>query len=159
MSENEKPTKVLFVCMGNICRSPTAHAVFNKKVKSTQLVVEVESAGTINHHVGDPPDKRAIQHGSERGYDFSGLTARHVQDGDFEYYDLILVMDKDNLKDLFKRCPEQYQHKVQLFLKYADTFQNVEEVPDPYFGGAKGFEFVLDLIENASDGLIKQLER
>lgn len=148
---------VLFVCLGNICRSPTAHAVFRQKVKETALNVEIDSAGTAAYHVGAKPDDRSAKHGKNRGYDFSKLLARAVSLQDFEHYDYILAMDKQNLKDLLELCPIEHQHKVQLFLDYANNYPDQNEVPDPYYGGARGFEFVLDLVEDACDGLIKHL--
>lgn len=150
---------VLFVCLGNICRSPTAHAVFRQKVQDTKLSIEIDSAGTAGYHVGAKPDKRSIKHGKKRGYDFSNLAARAVKTADFEHYDYILAMDAQNYKDLMKKCPSDFQHKVHLFLDFANNYPNQNEVPDPYYGGEKGFEFVLDLVEDASDGLIKHLEK
>lgn len=148
---------VLFVCLGNICRSPTAHAVFRQKVTQTDLNVEIESAGTAGYHIGAKPDPRSAEHGKLRGYDFSNLFARAVADEDFGHYDFILAMDKQNYQDLMDRCPAEYQHKVQLFLEFANSYPNQNEVPDPYYGGKKGFELVLDLVEDACDGLIKHI--
>lgn len=150
---------VLFVCLGNICRSPTAHAVFRQKVQNTKLSIEIDSAGTAGYHEGAKPDKRSIKHGKKRGYDFSNLAARAVKSADFEHYDYILAMDAQNYKDLMKKCPSDFQHKIHLFLEFANNYPNQNEVPDPYYGGEKGFEFVLDLVEDASDGLIKHLEK
>lgn len=154
-----KSTSVLFVCLGNICRSPTAHAVFRQKLKATKLDVILDSAGTAGYHIGATPDKRSIKHGENRGYDFSDLFARAVIDDDFEFYDHILVMDKANYQDLMARCPKNYQHKINLFLNYATNHPDYDEVPDPYYGGDQGFETVLDLIEDASDGLINTLSK
>ncbi|GHB74294.1 protein-tyrosine-phosphatase [Psychrosphaera saromensis] len=154
-----KSTSVLFVCLGNICRSPTAHAVFRQKLKATKLDVVLESAGTASYHIGATPDKRSIKHGQARNYDFSNLFARAVIDDDFEFYDHILVMDNANYQDLMARCPEIYQHKINLFLNYATNHPDYDEVPDPYYGGDQGFETVLDLIEDASDGLINTLSK
>ena len=150
---------VLFVCLGNICRSPTAHAVFRQKVQDTKLSIEIDSAGTAGYHEGAKPDKRSIKHGKKRGYDFSNLAARAVKSADFEHYDYILAIDAQNYKDLMKKCPRDFQHKIHLFLDFANNYPNQNEVPDPYYGGEKGFEFVLDLVEDASDGLIKHLEK
>lgn len=152
-------TSVLFVCLGNICRSPTAHAVFRQKVAQTSLDVEIESAGTSAYHEGSKPDPRSVAAGQKRDYDFSGISSRKIRDEDFEFYDYILAMDNDNLKSLLRRCPPEYSHKVMLFLTFSEQYKDVEEVPDPYYGGAAGFEFVLDLIEEASDGLIQQLHK
>ena len=148
---------VLFVCLGNICRSPSAHAVFRQKVKETALNIEIDSAGTAGYHTGAKPDSRSAQHGEKRGYDFSKLSVRAVSLQDFDHFDYILAMDEQNLKDLLERCPIEHQNKVQLFLDYAINYPNQNEVPDPYYGGARGFEFVLDLVEDACDGLIKHL--
>ena len=154
-----KNTSVLFVCLGNICRSPTAHAVFRQKLKQTKLDVTLESAGTAGYHIGATPDKRSVKHGKKRNYDFSNLFARAVIDDDFEFYDHILVMDKSNYQDLMAKCPEIYQSKINLFLDYATNYPDYDEVPDPYYGGEQGFETVLDLIEDASDGLINYLSK
>ena len=148
---------VLFVCLGNICRSPTAHAVFRQKVRETALDVVIDSAGTAGYHIGATPDNRSVAHGKKRGYDFSQLFARAVKIDDFAHYDHILAMDIQNYQDLMNQCPVEYQHKVQLFLDFANNYPNQNEVPDPYYGGEQGFEFVLDLVEDASDGLINHL--
>ena len=152
-----QPLSVLFVCLGNICRSPTAHAVFRQKLQQTALNVEVDSAGTAGYHVGAAPDKRSAAHGAKRGYDFSQLFARAVTEDDFEHFDYVLAMDAQNYQDLMNKCPVEHQHKVQLFLHFANNYPNQNEVPDPYYGGEQGFEFVLDLVEDASDGLINHL--
>ena len=147
--------KVLFVCLGNICRSPTAEAVFRHKAKLAGLDVFIDSAGTGGWHRGELPDPRARETGEARGYSFEGQTARPVESEDFEDFDLILAMDQKNHSELLARAPAQTKQKVRLFLSYGNS--NVTEVPDPYYGGPRGFENVLDLIENASDGLIKTL--
>lgn len=148
---------VLFVCLGNICRSPTAHAVFRQKVKDAGILVEIESAGTSAYHEGAKPDPRSIAAGKKRNYDFSGIESRKIRDEDFEHYDYILAMDNDNLASLLNQCPSEYQHKVKLFLTFAENYGDTDEVPDPYYGGAAGFELVLDLIEDASKGLLQAL--
>ena len=145
---------ILFVCMGNICRSPSAEAVFRQKAKALSLTID--SAGTIGSHAREKPDHRAQKAGVARGYSFDKIKARKVTEKDFSSFDLILAMDEQNVKDLMKVAPSAYQHKVQLFLDYADNFED-HEVPDPYYGGARGFQYVLDLVEDASDGLIKRL--
>ena len=145
---------ILFVCMGNICRSPSAEAVFRQK--SQALGLNIDSAGTVGSHAREKPDHRAQKYGIARGYSFDNIKARKVTVQDFEDFDLILAMDKTNVKDLMKVAPAGAEHKVQLFLDYAEKFDD-EEVPDPYYGGAKGFQFVLDLVEDASDGLVKRL--
>jgi protein-tyrosine phosphatase len=145
---------ILFVCMGNICRSPSAEAVFRQKAKA--LALTVDSAGTVGSHAREKPDHRAQKVGIARGYSFENIKARKVTEKDFQQFDLILAMDERNVKDLMKVAPQGYEHKVQLFLEYADNFED-QEVPDPYYGGARGFQYVLDLVEDASDGLVKHL--
>ncbi|MCS6095614.1 low molecular weight protein-tyrosine-phosphatase [Shewanella baltica] len=147
--------RILMVCMGNICRSPTAQAVCRFKVAERKLNIEVDSAGTIGYHQGDTPDSRAMAAGKKRGFSFDGMRARQVVDADFEHFDLILAADKANLADLRSRCPLEYQYKLQLMLSYADT--QVTEVPDPYYGGEQGFELVLDLLEHSMDALLDRL--
>jgi protein-tyrosine phosphatase len=154
-----KPISVLFVCMGNICRSPTAHGVFRHKVKSLGLhdFVTVDSAGTHNYHPGSPPDERSQEHATKRGYDLSDLRARQIRKSDFETFDHILVMDWDNLSLVQEKCPPQHQKKVRRFTEFCQEFDS-PVVPDPYYGEAQGFEHVLDLIEDASDGLLRLLK-
>ncbi len=146
---------VLFVCLGNICRSPTAEAVFKAKALAAGVAVESDSAGTMSYHQGSPSDKRARVAGERRGYDFSGITARGINDEDFTRFDLILAADKQNLQDLRTRCPQAYQDKLALMLSFADS--DYVEVPDPYYGGDQGFELVLDLLEQACDNLLEQI--
>jgi len=147
---------VLFVCLGNICRSPTAEAVFRQRAFDAGLDVHIDSAGTGGWHKGDPPDARACDAGKRRGYDFTGQESRKIDKNDFVTFDLVLAMDRRNLSDLKSICPPQYQYKIKLFLDYAPR-QNTREVPDPYYGGPDGFDQVLDLVELASDGLIAAL--
>lgn len=149
------PKAVLFVCLGNICRSPTAEAVFRHKADEAGLKLTIDSAGTHGYHTGSPPDKRSQAAGQERGYSFKGLKCRRVSDTDFETFDLILAMDQSNLENLREMSDPEHHHKIRLMLDFAG-YEN-EEVPDPYYGGKKGFELVLGLIEEASDGLIKAL--
>ena len=149
--------KVLFVCLGNICRSPTAEAVFKSRAKAAGLEVHIESAGTSGWHVNEPPDPRAIEAGEERGYSFAGQASRKVARADFGDFDYILGMDRQNLQALMDICPPAHQNKLALFLDYAPQI-NVAEVPDPYYGGTAGFENVLSLIEAASDGLITAIQ-
>lgn len=146
--------KVLFVCLGNICRSPTAHGVLAKKIEDKKLGqhIYVDSAGTGDWHIGDLPDSRAIKAASQKGYDLSSLRARQVQDSDFLEFDYIVAMDGDNVRNLLSRCPEQFQHKIQLLLDYGR--HNIKHVPDPYYGKQDGFENVVELIETASDHLL-----
>jgi len=148
---------VLFICLGNICRSPTAEAVFRKRAHAAGLDVHIDSAGTGRWHEGEPPDPRAIAAGRKRGYSFEGQTGRQVERNDFFTFDYILAMDRDNLAKLTPQCPPETADKLHLFLHFAPGVQT-DEVPDPYYGGARGFETVLDLIEAASDGLIKTLK-
>jgi protein-tyrosine phosphatase len=151
---------ILFVCMGNICRSPTAEGVVSKLLADNRLrgSISVDSAGTHAYHVGEPPDPRAQRAARSRGVDLSGLRARRVVAEDFESFDLILAMDRENLEYLFGVCPPQHQDKVRLFLSYARNC-DLEEVPDPYYGGNTGFDRVLDLVEYGAQGLIDSLRR
>jgi protein-tyrosine phosphatase len=148
---------ILFVCMGNICRSPSAEAVFTHKAKAQGLSLKIDSAGTLGAHAKEKPDHRAQKVGVERGYSFDGLKARKVKVEDFEAFDLILAMDNDNVKNLKKLAPEHLRHKIFLFLDFAKNHEETE-VPDPYYGGVNGFRFVLNLVEDASDGLLAQLK-
>lgn len=150
--------KVLFVCMGNICRSPTAHGVFLKLIADQSVgdLIEVDSAGTHAYHIGKAPDRRSQTAALQRGVDLSPLRARQVQKNDFGYYDYILAMDNDNLEILIEHCPVQHRHKLQLFLEYAPHLPE-NEVPDPYYGGERGFEQVLDLVEAAAQGLLEEI--
>ena len=158
MNQNKK-IKVLFVCMGNICRSPTADAVFRHLVKEAEAdhIIHVDSAGTHAYHIGDPPDHRAQNTALQRGYKMHDLRARAVQTSDFEEFDYILAMDKENLSLLQQRSPQQHLSKIQLFMQYGNHSDPDVEVPDPYFGGHQGFELVLDMVEEASHGLLAHL--
>lgn len=151
--------KILFVCMGNICRSPTAEGVFSHKVAQAGLddVIEIDSAGTIAYHVGNPPDSRATAAARLRGINLSNQRSRMVDQSDFETFDYIIAMDYDNESELHDRCPDEHKDKIQLFLNYAKN-TTVKEVPDPYYGAGNGFETVLDLIENASEGFLQHLK-
>lgn len=154
---NYKEVKsILFVCMGNICRSPSAEAVFTQKAQAKGLSLKIDSAGTVGAHAKEKPDHRAQKVGVERGYSFDGLKARKVKVDDFERFDLILAMDNDNVQELEKIAPVHLQHKISLFLEFANNNEEME-VPDPYYGGVNGFRFVLDLVEDASDGLLQQM--
>ncbi|MFD2177369.1 low molecular weight protein-tyrosine-phosphatase [Veronia pacifica] len=150
----EKPS-VLVVCMGNICRSPTGEAVLKKLAADRGVDILVDSAGTINYHQGSSPDPRSVAAGEARGYSFSGMHARQVEQSDFARFDLILAADRDNLNDLLRQCPAEYRHKVTLFLSHGNS--ETDEVPDPYFGGSRGFENVLDLIEDAAESILDKL--
>jgi protein-tyrosine phosphatase len=160
MSENSELkniNSILFVCMGNICRSPSAEAVFRHKVKQAGLPIMVDSAGTIGAHAREKPDHRAQKAGLARGYSFDKIKARKVTEKDFDTFDLVLAMDSDNVSGLKKVAPKHLHYKIQLFLEYAHNHEETD-VPDPYYGGAKGFQFVLDLVEDASDGLLAKLK-
>ena len=151
---------VLFVCMGNICRSPTADGVFQKKVMLAGLtqVIKVDSAGTHNYHPGSPPDARSQSHAYLRGYDLSALRARQIQDADYAAFDLILAMDWDNLALLQADCPPAHQHKLRRLTEFCQA-HDATVVPDPYYGAAPAFETVLDLVEDACDGLLAHVRR
>lgn len=149
--------KILVVCLGNICRSPTAEAVLRATANSMSINIEVDSAGTINNHQGNCPDKRAIAAGEKRGYSFSGITSRPITLVDFDYFDTILAADKSNVDDLKSICPIHLQHKISLFLSFA--MADTDEIPDPYYGGDAGFELVLDLLEDASTQLLTTISK
>ena len=147
--------KILVVCMGNICRSPTGEAVLKARAQSLGVKVDVDSAGTIGFHHGNPPDRRSKLAAEKRGYSFKGMSSRKVVPQDFEEFDFVLAADNDNLRDLRQQCPKHLQHKLKLFLSYSSS--GYEEIPDPYYGEGDGFELVLDLIEDASDSILKSL--
>jgi protein-tyrosine phosphatase len=151
-------TSILFVCTGNICRSPTAHGVFLQMVRQAGLAgrVRVDSAGTHDYHVGEPPDARAQAHALRRGYDLSALRARQVTRRDFAAFDRILAMDRGHLAILGRQAPAGYEG-LDLFMDYAQPSAG-PDVPDPYYGGANGFERVLDMIELAATGLLRSLD-
>lgn len=153
-------TSVLFVCMGNICRSPTAEGVFRHRAAAAGLSdrLVIDSAGTHGYHVGEPPDARSMEHAANRGYDLSAQRSRKVAASDFDTFDLVLAMDHDNLRLLEAACPPQHRHKLGLFMAHASRSDS-DVVPDPYYGGGRGFDLVLDYIEDASDGLIAALRR
>ena len=154
--DSSTPTvSVLFVCTGNICRSPTAEGVFRSLVTREGLgkAVQVDSAGTHSYHVGNPPDERSQEAAASRGYDLSQQRARQFNREDCKRFDYILVMDETNYQIVQPQCP-----KVQKFLLYAPDVAE-EDVPDPYYGGERGFAHVLNLIEAASEGLLEHLRR
>lgn len=152
------PVKVLFVCMGNICRSPTAEGVFVKRLHEEGLeqAVSVDSAGTHAYHVGEPPDSRAQQAARKRGVDLGHIRARRAVAEDFLEFDYVLAMDQENLFGLERICPPDARTQPQLFLDYAASLE-INEVPDPYYGGSAGFERVLDMIEAAAEGLLQDI--
>jgi len=151
---------VLFVCMGNICRSPTAQGVFERLVKEAGLEarIEIDSAGTHAYHVGEPPDRRATQVAAVRGIDLSSQRARRVHEDDFESFDYVLAMDRDNLEDLRAICPPHVRERICLLLDFAEVDQS-NDVPDPYYGGEQGFERVLDLVEDGARGLLVDIRQ
>lgn len=152
--------KVLFVCMGNICRSPTAHGIFRHLVEAENLasVIEIDSAGTHAYHIGNPPDSRSMATARKRGIELSDLRARQVDSGDFYHYDHILAMDEYNLSLLIEQAPKELHHKIKLFLHYAPA-SGLTEVPDPYYGGADGFDLVFDLVQTASENLLTEIKQ
>lgn len=152
------PVSVLFVCLGNICRSPTAHGVFLARLEQYDLTafIEVDSAGTAAWHIGSAPDPRASAEAAGAGYDLSDLRARQVHESDFARFDYILAMDNENLEALNALCPPDYAGHLGLLLEFA-PHQRLAEVPDPYYQGDEGFTEVLALIESASDGLLQQI--
>ena len=150
--------KVLFVCMGNICRSPTAEGVFRHLVKQAKAddFITIDSAGTHAYHVGEKPDARSLSTAQSRNIDMTKQRARRVDVTDFEEFDHILAMDKSNHQQLMDICPPHLKYKIELFMSYGSEFDETE-VPDPYYGGARGFDHVFDLVEDASRGLINKL--
>lgn len=152
--------RILFVCMGNICRSPSAEGVFRHVLASQapELQIEIDSAGTHDYHVGSPPDRRSVAAARRRGIDLSSLRARTVAAEDFTHYDLILAMDEDNLSELRRRAPASYHQRIRLMMEFAPQAAS-RFVPDPYYGGAQGFEEVLDLLEEAAQGLVAELRK
>lgn len=152
--------RILFVCMGNICRSPSAEAVFRNVVRTRapDIGVEVESAGTHDYHVGEAPDRRAAAAALRRGVNMAGMRARMVNAADFEHFDLVLAMDEENVAELRRRAPAAYHERIRLLMEYAPQAHS-RVVPDPYYGGAEGFEEVLDLLEQAAEGVLQEVLR
>lgn len=151
-----KNKKILFVCLGNICRSPAAEGVMKKVTEG--LPVEVDSAGTAGYHIGDLPDSRMRSHARKRGYDLTSRARQFDPSVDFDRFDMIIAMDRSNLRDLQSMDRlKKYQHKLSLMTDYALTLKT-NEVPDPYYGGPEGFEHVLDILEDACKGLLKHLQ-
>ncbi len=153
-----KSVAICFVCLGNICRSPSAEGVMREQVRAAGLAgaITIDSAGTGDWHIGEPPDTRAQQAARSRGYDLSALRARQIESGDFERFDLVLAMDAANLAELRKRCPARHHGKLRLLAEFGSDAA-VREIADPYFGGAQGFEQVLDQCEDACRGLLTRL--
>jgi protein-tyrosine phosphatase len=152
-----RPIRFLFVCMGNICRSPMAEGVFRNHVHKAGLAGRIvsDSAGTHDYHVGEPPDPRAQRAARRRGYDIGALRGRQVARSDFAEFDHLLAMDRMNLRALARLCPAEHAHKLELFLEYAGI-ESAREVPDPYYGGEEGFERVLDLVEEAAQRMLRR---
>jgi len=152
--------KVLFVCLGNICRSPTAEGIFRKLLREGKLEDEfvVDSAGTHAYHIGEPPDERAQSACARRGIDISHLRGRKAVEADIEKFDYVLAMDSENYQDLIEICPPGYENRIRLFMEFAKN-RPEKEVPDPYFGGASGFDRMLDMIEAAAQGLLEEIQR
>ena len=158
MTQPVPQTAVLFVCMGNICRSPTAEGVFRKLVeeRAAHLRIRIDSAGTHDYHVGEAPDPRSVAAAARRGVDLGHLRARMVEEADFERFDFVVAMDRLNREVLLDRSPEPYRERVRLMMEFAPSLA-VEDVPDPYYGGPVGFERVLDLVEEAARGLLDEV--
>jgi protein-tyrosine phosphatase len=154
----ERPTGVLFVCTGNICRSPTAEGVFRHLARERGLLkaLRVESAGTHDYHVGEAPDARAIAHAARRGYDISRLRARQVSPADFRTFDRILAMDRGHLRLLNSIAPAEAPARIAMFLDHSVRWRGLD-VPDPYYGASRGFEEVLDMVEEASARLLEEI--
>ncbi len=152
--------KVLFVCLGNICRSPTAEGVFRRLLQEHGLTerVIVASAGTHAYHIGEPPDPRAQRAAARRGVDLSAKRGRQTAVSDFHEFDYVLAMDRENYEHLASKCPVALRHKVRLFMEFASSHAE-PDVPDPYFGGTAGFDRVLDMIEDAAGGLLTEIQR
>ena len=157
-SEDKRMIRLLFVCTGNICRSPTAEGVFRHLLSKKNITdrVEVASAGTHGYHVGEAPDQRAQRAATRRGYDLSRIRARKVVPQDLDYFDMILAMDRNALESLRLICPVELQSRLGLFMDYSEAFEG-DEVPDPYYGSGQGFDLVLDMVEDAGRGLIDKV--
>jgi protein-tyrosine phosphatase len=154
-----KVSSILFVCMGNICRSPSGEAMMKSLAKNANIELKIESAGTINFHQGKAPDPRSIAAGEKRGLSFKGMQARQVNASDFERFDLILAADNNNMADLTDQCPEHLRYKLNMMLAFTrmPKHQSINEVPDPYYGAGDGFEVVLNLLEDSCQGLIEAI--
>jgi protein-tyrosine phosphatase len=159
LNSNDGMIRILMVCLGNICRSPTAHGVFQQRILESNLQgrVLVDSAGTGNWHIGSPPDPRAAEAAGARGYHLDNLVARQVTPQDYFEFDYLLAMDRDNLVSLQSACPPASSCRIELFLDYSPRDES--EVPDPYYSGEEGFELVLDMVEEAAGGLLQALVR
>ncbi|MDR0824545.1 MAG: low molecular weight phosphotyrosine protein phosphatase [Prevotella sp.] len=154
-----KKYRALFVCLGNICRSPAAEGIFRKLVEDQGLsdIIKVDSAGTAGYHTGELPDSRMRQHGARRGYEFDSYSRMFVEE-DFDYFDIILAMDDNNLRDIIRLAPDvESQKKVHRMVEFSQRYGH-DHVPDPYYSGADGFELVLDLLEDACEGLLNAIK-
>jgi protein-tyrosine phosphatase len=153
-----RAVRVLFVCTGNICRSPTAEGIFLQLVREARLEERIvaDSAGTHGYHVGEPPDRRTCEAATRRGYDLSALRARKFERRDFHDFDVVLAMDRENHAHLARMAPPGEAHKLKMMMRYARRFRE-HEVPDPYYGGSRGFELVFDMIEDAARGLLEAI--
>lgn len=153
-------TRIMFVCMGNICRSPTAHAVMQDKVNARGLTkqFDIQSSGTHAYHIGEPPDLRSQQAAKKRGIDMHKLRAQKLAITDYDTYDWILAMDKKNIELIHYWSPEKPMSKIDLLMSFAEKFSAIDEVPDPYYGKKSGFDTVLDLVNDACEGLLKCIE-
>lgn len=152
--------KILFVCLGNICRSPAAEEILRHKIKEKKLddYFEVDSAGTGGYHDGDLPDRRMRQHGKRRGYNFDSIS-RKIRLNDFDDFDLIITMDDSNWNNVLRLAPDlDSEKKVHKMIEYFGKY-NYDHIPDPYYEGAEGFELVIDLLEDACEGLLSDLEK
>lgn len=151
--------RVLFVCMGNICRSPTAEGVFRYLVEQAgeEARIAIDSAGTHDYHVGQPPDERAQAAARRRGYELSSLRARQIAQEDFAAFDYVLALDRQNLELMRRRCPPEHRDKLRLFTSFMEG--GGQDVPDPYYGGTQGFESVLDMVEDAAQSLLRHIQR
>lgn len=149
--------RVLVVCTGNICRSPTAEAVLRRFAGDAGVALQVDSAGTHDYHAGEPPDERAQEHARRRGYELSAQRARRISNEDFAQFDLVLAMDRGHLNVLRRMAPERHRHKLRLLMEFAPHW-GTDEVPDPYYGGPEGFEQVLDMVEAAGRGLLETIK-
>lgn len=152
--------RVLFVCMGNICRSPTAQGVFERIVQEKGVAerIVIDSAGTHAYHVGEPPDRRSQAAALGRGVDLSGQRARRIEKHDLDHFDYVLVMDQGNLEEVLHLSSPEHRERIHLFMTFAGRWQE-SEVPDPYYGGGSGFQQVLDMVEDAAEGLLEHIHR